>query len=145
MIVVVVCLAYMIRGFKMRKPSMFIPAGILWLILTPASFIIALLHLYQGMQGDFLAILLSLLLLYVSFNMFRQGKTFNNPLYKSWYFGEGHVQSLLSLEEGELMAACPHCLSLLAVKPFSLKPEEKCPNCSGRLVSDETISRFEEE
>ena len=69
-----------------------------------------------------------------------------HPIFRAWY--DGVTPSLvqnIALQHGELLAACPHCQSLLAVRADKLDVGDLCPNCDGRLVLQSTVVKYLEE
>ena len=78
--------------------------------------------------------------------MVKRFKTFTNPLFIAWYFADSqHLLASAQLKDGEMMGACPHCWSILAIKPLELNTEDKCPQCGGMLVSEETAKQFSDD
>ncbi len=49
------------------------------------------------------------------------------------------------LEDGEMLAACPSCLAVLAIRPTQLGGADRCPHCGGALVSQDLINKYTEE
>ena len=47
----------------------------------------------------------------------------------------------VELEEGEMLAACPHCMAVLAIRPDLLSPSDTCPHCKQSLVSKDLARR----
>ena len=47
----------------------------------------------------------------------------------------------VELEEGEMLAACPHCMAVLAIRPDLLSPSDTCPHCKQSLVSKNLAQR----
>tara|TARA_B100001996_G_scaffold167781_1_gene127888 strand:- start:56 stop:268 length:213 start_codon:yes stop_codon:yes gene_type:complete len=60
-------------------------------------------------------------------------------MFRAWYDGlNPAIGHDISLQAEEVLASCPNCSSLLAVKPLELDYNEKCPMCGERLVSRES-------
>lgn len=137
--------AYMYFGFKNQKAWALTPTKLLWLFLMGMCAIFGIIDLLAAMNGNLISGILAMMLFYVVYTMGKRFKNFTNPMFVSWYYGvaAGGVHSL-SLLEDEVMAACPNCLSILAVKPFELTADELCPNCGARLVSESTAKKFDE-
>ncbi len=86
---------------------------------------------------------MAIMLVFIIIGMGKRFRTFSNPLFIAWYIGQS--SSMLSsskLQTNEMMGACPHCLSILAVKPLELSGEDLCPNCGEKLVSQEVVAKF---
>ena len=77
------------------------------------------------------------LLLMLSISTFRRIRTTRDPIYKNWYGNtvQKNTTTENQLEEGEVLATCPSCLTLLAVIPGKLSEDDKCPHCDGKLVN----------
>ena len=119
-----------------------------WVVVVCACSLLAVLHLARALQGNLIDWILGGMLGYLTWSMFSRFGTLNNPIYRGWYSGSSDGSSpLIDLKEGEMLAACPHCSSLLAVRPEKLDADERCPNpaCGGRLVLESTLARLAEE
>jgi hypothetical protein len=138
--------AYLYHGFSKRQPWALGPTKLLWLFLMSMCALFGLIDVLSALNGSIISGLLAIMLFYVVYTMGKRFKNFSNPMFVSWYFGSaaGGMHSL-SLLENEVMASCPNCLSILAVKPFELTADELCPNCNCRLISEETVAKFSEE
>ena len=66
-------------------------------------------------------------------------------MFRAWYSGEnlGFNQNTM-LQDGEVLATCPHCHSLLAVQPLNIDIDEKCPMCNMNLVSKSSVELYSE-
>ena len=51
------------------------------------------------------------------------------------YSGQSMYNENVNLAKGEMLAACPTCLAVLAVNPLLLSPEDRCPHCDSPLVT----------
>ena len=119
-----------------------------WVVVGGACTLLALLHFARALQGNLVDWILGGMLFYLAWSMFRRFSTLDNPIYRGWYSGSSDGSSpRLDLKPGEMLAACPHCSSLLAVRPDQLEADERCPNpdCGGRLVLESTLARLAEE
>jgi len=79
------------------------------------------------------SVIIGALYVLLGITSFRRISTLNNPSFISW-FGDGESVEGVSVQEGEVVAACPHCSSILAVIPSLLSETDKCPECDGNLV-----------
>ncbi len=119
-----------------------------WVVICGACILLAIIHFASAIQGDLLDWVLGGMLLYLAWSMYSRFETLNNPIYRGWYSGISDGKTpLLNLNEGEMIAACPHCSSLLAVRPNELHADDLCPSpdCGGRLVLDTTLAKISEE
>ena len=95
--------------------------------------------------GDILYIVMSALLIFTTVATWKRLQVLRNPIFKTWYLGLGSPIIESNLGVGEMLAYCPHCRSILAIKPQLLCVNDKCPHCSKNLVLEETAKIFEEE
>ncbi len=119
-----------------------------WVVICGACILQAIIHFANAIQGNLLDWVLGGMLLYLAWSMYSRFGTLNNPVYRGWYSGRSDgAAPLLNLNDGEMIAACPHCSSLLAVRPNELRADDLCPNpdCAGRLVLDATLEKQSEE
>jgi uncharacterized paraquat-inducible protein A len=67
-------------------------------------------------------------------------------MFHAWYDGKSPAfNQNIALQPDEVLASCPNCQSLLAVKPLNIRIDERCPKCEWRLVSEESIALYGEE
>ena len=84
-----------------------------------------------------------MVLLIFSVYLWVRARILQAPVYRMWYDEQaGITPSMPTLGRGEVMASCPHCHALLAVRPDLLGSTDRCPHCEGRLVLPSTISAF---
>ena len=67
-----------------------------------------------------------------------------HPGYRAGYHRTGPLDSF-NLEDGEMLAACPSCLAVLAIRPDMLGDADRCPHCGGALVSQDLIKKYNDE
>ena len=105
----------------------------------------ALFSLYSVATGSISAFLWVFLFSWAMLGSFRRSLSHFHQGYKKAY--RGQVESLpgLELELGEMLAACPHCMAILAIRPDLLNPKDDCPYCKMPLVSSKLAARYEEE
>ncbi len=94
------------------------------------------------MSGQFGDILLGVLLFFSTTASLRRFQILRNTIFQAWYFGKISLDQSMNLTSDEVMAYCQTCLSVLAIRPLTMEPQSKCPNCASRLVSDETLIRL---
>jgi hypothetical protein len=97
------------------------------------------------LSGDALSMLLGILLLFTAIASTRRLNVMRNTLFKAWYLGLEIPMYGMNLQQGEIYASCPHCSSILAIKPARLSQDDKCPSCGDNLVSEESAQRVKEE
>ena len=104
-----------------------------------AAFIFSIfgfINLLYGLEGSVLNLVLGGLMVYMTISSFRRIKLLNNAIFVSWYMGFDLTSSLgPDLNQGEILAMCPNCSSILAIQPGLLSKDDKCPNCEGFLVN----------
>ncbi len=130
-------------GFSRRKIWAYRLALVHWLFLILICSLITIIDLISGIQGNIMSAIMAIMLVFIIIGMGKRFRTFSNPLFIAWYIGQS--SSMLSsskLQTNEMMGACPHCLSILAVKPLELSGEDLCPNCGEKLVSQEVVAKF---
>jgi hypothetical protein len=117
-----------------------------WFSLTAVVGILAVVDLGQGLTTDRWSLVQAALLLFLTWSMYQRTKLLRHPMFAAWY--HGHPTTMLSsipLADGEILASCPHCSSLLAIQPDRLDVGEKCPNCDEGLILKQTIAALSEE
>lgn len=133
-------------GFSRRKVWAYRLAIVHWLFLILICSLITLLDLISGIQGSVMSAIMAILLIFIVIGMVKRFTTFSNPMFMAWYIGQSsNILASSKLQSNEMMAACPHCLSILAVKPLDLSGADLCPNCGNKLVSDEVVAKFSTE
>ena len=105
----------------------------------------ALYSLYGVLTGNVMFLLWVFLFTWAMFGSFRRSMSHFHPIYKNTYFGRVEGMPSVEMEAGEILAACPHCMAVLAIQPYLLSHEDKCPYCNLNLVSEELASMFQEE
>jgi hypothetical protein len=132
-------------AYRNRHPMVYwIGAGVIG--LAGAFFgINALWALYSLITGSVSSLLWLLLFVWAMFGSFRRSLSHFHPGYKNAYAGRVEEIPGLELEPGEMLAACPHCMAVLAIRPDLLNPKDDCPYCQLPLVNSELASKYEEE
>ena len=108
--------------------------------LTVIFCALLLYFVYFFFVGNIIALVYALILGYAVFSSMRFIRIHFHPVYKMGYSGHSIYDESHNLPVGEMLAACPTCLAVLAVNPLLLSPKDKCPHCDSPLVSG-----FEEE
>tara|TARA_B100000459_G_scaffold146515_1_gene112952 strand:+ start:1808 stop:2413 length:606 start_codon:yes stop_codon:yes gene_type:complete len=126
-------------GYRKRNPMFY------WLgggVIGLAGFIFGFLALLNLLSGG---LLMTFLFVWAMFGSGRRALSHLHPGYKNAYMGQDESIPALELEPGEMLAACPHCMAVLAIRPDLLNPRDNCPYCKLPLVSQALASKFEEE
>tara|TARA_B100000003_G_C10801802_1_gene319162 strand:+ start:91 stop:672 length:582 start_codon:yes stop_codon:yes gene_type:complete len=108
--------------------------------LTVIFSLLLLINAYSFFTGNIGGLIFALILGYAVFSSVRFVRIHFHPVYKMGYSGHSIYDESHNLPVGEMLAACPTCLAVLAVNPLLLSPKDKCPHCDSPLVSG-----FEEE
>ena len=105
----------------------------------------ALVSLYMMLAGGFLSNLLFVFLFaWAALGSGRRALFHWHPGYRAGYLRKGPMDSF-NLEDGEMLAACPTCLAVLAIRPEMLGDADRCPHCGGALVSQNLIKKYNDE
>ncbi|MBT5122425.1 MAG: hypothetical protein HOM38_06835 [Euryarchaeota archaeon] len=89
--------------------------------------------------------LFAFLMIWACFGSVRRVLTHFHSGYRHAYHETTEIIPDLPLESGEMYAACPTCLAVLAIRPAMLHSSDRCPHCQNQLVSDELSSKYEQE
>tara|TARA_B110000305_G_scaffold36177_1_gene36227 strand:+ start:1450 stop:2073 length:624 start_codon:yes stop_codon:yes gene_type:complete len=132
-------------AYRNKHPLVYwLGAGVIG--LAGAFFAInALAALYGFFTGDSMSLIFVFLFSWAMFGSFRRALSHFHPGYKNAYAGQVEEIPGLELEPGEMLAACPHCMAVLAIRPDLLNPKDNCPYCQLTLVNPELASKYEEE
>ena len=132
-------------GDRCRKPWAYWPSvGVLFLA-TLVFLVNAFLFLYIMIVGGLLTnILFVVLFSWAALGSGRRALFHWHPGYRAGYLRKGPLDTF-NLEDGEMLAACPTCLAVLAIRPEMLGDADRCPHCGGALVSQELIKRYNDE
>ena len=118
-------------GFRNRRKWAF-PFAVALNAVSIFIFLFLGLSMLVSMNG--LSMILGLGFILVAINTYSRTGVMVNPLFKAWYMGMEIPMFGPDLAEGEVYAGCPHCSSILAIKPRLLSTDDRCPNCNGLLV-----------
>lgn len=132
-------------GYRNRKPWAYWPSvGIL--MLACLVFIAnALYSLVLLLAGGFVSNLLFVALFaWAALGSGRRALFHWHPGYRAGYLRRGPLSDF-NLEDGEMLAACPSCLAVLAIRPTMLGDADRCPHCGGALVSQSLINKYNDE
>ena len=102
--------------------------------------LIAVLRPEGGLNG----LLFVFLMGWAAFGSGRRALFHWHPVYRSGYSSDS-FNPLADLEEGEMLAACPSCLAVLAIRPLMLGNNDRCPHCSSLLVNERLYGKYHDE
>ena len=133
-------------SYRSRNRWAYWPAALIIAFASVIFFLLFLINLYSVLSGAVGGLLFMLIMGYASYSSFQRVRYHFSPLYR-----QGYTTFLptpeADLEDGEMLAACPTCMAVLAIRPDLLSPKDKCPHCSNPLVSRDLAQRhgWEEE
>ncbi len=139
---------YVVRGYFNRESWALPWVATVWTVSIILCFLLSMLEFAVATSGDsgLWGYLQGFLLIYLCWSMLQRLRMVRHPLFQAWYDGGSMALNRdISLLPDEVLASCPHCQSLLAVQPLTLKSNEKCPKCNLPLVSQESIRMYQEE
>ena len=136
-------------NFRSKTEWAFRPAMLCFATSIGVFALLGLIFILSGlMSGQFGDLLLGVLLCFSATASVKRLQILRNKIFQAWYFGNVNINESLNLSSDEVMGYCKSCLSVLAIRPFTMDPNSICPNCKSALVSKDTLVRlgmFEEE
>ena len=130
-------LSYVVRGYFNRDSWALPWVSTIWTIAIVMCFFLSFWEFAVAAAGDSgtWGYIQGFLLLYLCWSMMQRLRMVRHPLFQAWYDGGSMaLNQNIALMHDEVLASCPHCQSLLAVQPLTLKHDEKCPKCNMPLV-----------
>ncbi len=133
-------------SYRSRKSWAYWPGAIILTLASLLFLLLFILNLYYVILGSVGSILFLLIMGYASYSSFNRMRYHFSPLYKQGYHTFVSTPEA-NLMDGEMLAACPNCMAVLAIRPDLLSPADTCPHCKNPLVSRDLASRhgWEEE
>ena len=132
-------------GYRNRKSWAYWPAVSVLVLASIIFAFNALVSLYMLVMGGYLSnILFVVLFSWAAMGSGRRALFHWHPGYRAGYHNTDFTGSF-NLEEGEMLAACPSCLAVLAIRPAMLGKADRCPHCGNGLVSQELLARHSDE
>jgi hypothetical protein len=130
-----------------RKDNWSLPwVTMIWIVSIAACFLMMMIEISYAINGDTWAVVQSGLLLFLCWSMMQRLRFLRHPIFQAWFDGvSSHGMHHIPLQSDEVLASCPNCQSLLAIRPMKLSITDECPNCETKLVSQGTINQFPEE
>ena len=91
--------------------------------------------LAAGLIGDVWLFVQAFLVLLLARSCLQRRRALNDPRFRSWWtISTGEDVLGIELSEGEVLATCPSCSSMLAVIPEKLDEGDPCPICGKSLT-----------
>ena len=139
--VAVVC--YMTwNSYRSKVAWAYWPAAILICIAGLFFALNALDSIIFVISGNVGGLLFLFLTGWASIGSFRRFMYHFNPLYKSGYFNVESDGVDFQLEQGEMLAACPKCMAVLAIRPSMLSASDRCPHCQAPLIDPNLAAKY---
>ena len=127
-------------SYRSRRAWAYWPGALILSVAAVIFFIFFLQYLFLVISGAVGGLLFMLIMGYASYSSFQRVRYHFSPLYRKGYT-EFVPMPEVELEEGEMLAACPHCMAVLAIRPDLLSPSDTCPHCKQSLVSKDLARR----
>lgn len=132
-------------SYRQRRQWAYWPAVGLLMTASLMFGFLAFLNLIVVLTGEgFSGILFVFLMGWAAFGSGRRALFHWHPVYRSGYSNDS-FNPLADLEEGEMLAACPSCLAVLAIRPLMLGNNDRCPHCSSLLVNERLYGKYQDE
>ncbi len=129
-------------SYRNRTKWAYWPAATLILIAGLFFGINAIDSLVIVMTGNLGGLLFLFLTGWATLGSFRRFLYHFNPVYKIGYFNGESSSMDFQLEHGEMLAACPKCMAVLAIRPSMLSSSDKCPHCQASLIDPELAAKY---
>tara|TARA_B100000767_G_scaffold272658_1_gene300865 strand:+ start:2097 stop:2735 length:639 start_codon:yes stop_codon:yes gene_type:complete len=130
------------NGYKNRARWAYWPAaGIIGLACLFFALNV-LISIIDIMNGNVSSLLLTFLIGWATFGSARRVMFHFNQSYSSGYFSTSSGDSDFDLGQGEMLAACPTCLAVLAIIPNMLNASDRCPHCQSPLIDPELAQKY---
>jgi hypothetical protein len=123
-------------AYRNRVPMAYWPGAIVMMLASIFFLILLLIHVYYLFSGGG-SIIFTLLIAWAAFSSIRFIRIHFHSVYRMGYLGQGIPGLDQQLHPGEMIAACPTCLAVLAINPLMLSLKDKCPYCDGPLILSE--------
>ena len=132
-------------GYRNRKPWAYWPAVVILFLASLMFASLAFLNVLQVLvYGAFTGLLFAFLMGWAALGSGRRALFHWHPGYRMGYLRLNPMDSF-NLQDGEMLAACPSCLAVLAIQPTMLGQADRCPHCSAALVSQELFNKYNDE
>jgi len=132
-------------GYRNRRQWAYWPAVVILILASLMFGFLAFLNLLQTLATGMLSPLLFVFLLgWAGLGSGRRAIFHWHPAYRAGYARLTSEQAF-QLQDGEMLAACPNCLAVLAIQPTMLGKADRCPHCSASLVNEHLFNRYTDE
>ena len=132
-------------GYRNRRQWAYWPAVVILILASLMFGFLAFLNLLQTLATGMLSPLLFVFLLgWAGLGSGRRAIFHWHPAYRAGYARLTSEQAF-QLQDGEMLAACPNCLAVLAIQPTTLGKSDRCPHCSASLVNEHLFNRYTDE
>lgn len=132
-------------GYRNRRQWAYWPAVVILILASLMFGFLAFLNLLQTLATGMLSPLLFVFLLgWAGLGSGRRAIFHWHPAYRAGYARLTSEQAF-QLQDGEMLAACPNCLAVLAIQPTMLGKSDRCPHCSASLVNEHLFNRYTDE
>ncbi len=132
-------------GYRNRKPWAYWPAVVILFLASLMFAFLAFLNLLQSLLGGyFTGLLFAFLMGWAALGSGRRALFHWHPGYRLGYLRLNPMDTF-NLQDGEMLAACPSCLAVLAIQPTMLGHADRCPHCSTALVGEDLINKYNDE
>ena len=128
---------------RRQRWAYWLSVGVMGLVLL-VFFTLSMLNLWSGLAGQTWDLVLAFFLLWATVGTGRRIRLHLLPAYRSAYL-QHDLGMAVELEAGEMLAACPSCFAVLAIRPEALSSDDRCPHCEQPLVSEALAARHDEE
>ena len=130
------------NSYKAKKVWAYWPASVLILIAGLFFGLVALVNTYFLLMGNIGSLLFVFLTGWATLGSFRRFIYHFNPLYKNGYLSADSDGMDFQLEHGEMLAACPKCMAVLAIRPSMLSASDRCPHCQSPLIDPNLAAKY---
>lgn len=130
------------NSYKKKSQWAYWPAAILILMAAMFFGIIAMINTFYLLSGNVGSLLFAFLTGWAALGSFRRFMYHFNPLYKIGYNSQTTDEMDFKLEQGEMLAACPNCMAVLAIRPAMLSANDRCPHCQANLIDQSLAAKY---
>ena len=130
------------NSYRNKAEWAYWPAAIMIMIAGLFFGLNALDSLLFVVSGNVGGLLFLFLTGWATLGSFRRFMFHFNSMYKSGYFSGDDDGMDFQLEHGEMLAACPSCMAVLAIRPSMLSASDRCPHCQSPLIDPKLAAKY---
>ena len=130
------------NGYKNQANWAYWPGAILIGIACLFFALNVLISIIDLLFGNITSLFLTFLIGWATFGSGRRFLFHFNKSYSTSYFSSTDDDSEFDLESGEMLAACPKCMAVLAIRPAMLSASDKCPHCQSPLIDPVLAKKY---